>query len=262
MSSGATGTASVNVSCAGATFSWSITGGTITGGAGTPNITFTAGGAGTLTLNITVTNQYGCTDSKSANVAVTQAPFGAPASLLATNSSTSVSLTWASVASADHYEVFRSTDGVNFTLRGTAPTPSFSELGLAASTAFFYKVRAVKVDNTTSAFSAIDPVTTVLFSDDPLSGCSNTIRAAHVTQLRNAINIVRAAVGLPAFTFTDPTLTAGMTIKAVHITQMRTALNAALAVIGVTPVYTDSTITPGATAARALHITELRDRLR
>src|SRR5207253_9937414 len=156
-------------------------------------------GAGTLTLNITVTNQYGCTDSKSANVTVTQAPFGAPPSLQATaNTTTSVSLTWASVASADHYEIFRSTDGVNFTSRGTNVAPSFSEGSLATSTAYFYKVRAVKADNTTSAFSAIDAATTVVFSDDPLTGCSNTIRAAHITQLRSAINIVRAAVGLSA----------------------------------------------------------------
>src|SRR5205807_680895 len=63
----AAGVASAGV---GATYSWSVAGGTITGGAGTPNITYTAGATGTLSLNVTVTTSSGCSDSKSANVSV------------------------------------------------------------------------------------------------------------------------------------------------------------------------------------------------
>jgi hypothetical protein len=59
----------------GATYNWGISGGTITGGAGTPNITFTAGAIGTLTLNVTVTTGAGCSDSDSATVAVTASPI-------------------------------------------------------------------------------------------------------------------------------------------------------------------------------------------
>ncbi len=70
MSSGATSTASVADAGVGATYAWSITGGTITGGAGTRTITFKAGAAGTLTLGATVT-RGGCSDVKSANVTVT-----------------------------------------------------------------------------------------------------------------------------------------------------------------------------------------------
>ena len=55
---------------AGAAYAWSITNGTITGGAGTNSITFTAGAIGPLTLNATVT-KGGCSDSKAATVAVT-----------------------------------------------------------------------------------------------------------------------------------------------------------------------------------------------
>ena len=65
--SNAAGVASAGV---GATYSWSVAGGTITGGAGTPNITYTAGATGTLSLNVTVTTSSGCSDSKSANVSV------------------------------------------------------------------------------------------------------------------------------------------------------------------------------------------------
>jgi hypothetical protein len=62
--------ASVANAGAGATYAWSITNGTITGGNNTPSITFTAGAAppGTLTLNVTVTNSNGCSDTKSATV--------------------------------------------------------------------------------------------------------------------------------------------------------------------------------------------------
>jgi hypothetical protein len=68
---GSTGNvASVANAGAGATYAWSITNGTITGGAGTNSITFTAGSTGTLTLNVTVTTSAGCSDAKSANVTV------------------------------------------------------------------------------------------------------------------------------------------------------------------------------------------------
>jgi uncharacterized repeat protein (TIGR01451 family) len=72
---GSTGNvASVANAGVGATYVWGITGGTITGGAGTSSITFTAGAPGTLTLNVTVTTSSGCSDAKSANVTVTLPP--------------------------------------------------------------------------------------------------------------------------------------------------------------------------------------------
>ncbi|MGA8810602.1 MAG: carboxypeptidase regulatory-like domain-containing protein, partial [Thermoanaerobaculia bacterium] len=70
--SGSTGNvASVANAGVGATYAWSVTGGTLTGGNNTPSITYTAGAPGTLTLNVTVTTGAGCTDTKSANVTVT-----------------------------------------------------------------------------------------------------------------------------------------------------------------------------------------------
>src|SRR6185436_20906041 len=128
MNVGATSTASVTVPCTGTTYSWSITGGTIVSGAGTRAITFTADAAGTLTLNITVTNGNGCTDSKSANVTVALASFGAPPMLRANAASTtSTTLQWAAVATAVNYEVQRSTDGINFSHRGSTTATIFAE---------------------------------------------------------------------------------------------------------------------------------------
>ena len=76
VNAGSTGNAaSVANAGVGATYNWSITGGTITAGTGTANITFTAGGVGTLMLNVTVTTSAGCSDAKSANVNVTSSPI-------------------------------------------------------------------------------------------------------------------------------------------------------------------------------------------
>jgi hypothetical protein len=259
MFAGSSAVASVNIGCTGMTFAWSITGGTITSGNGSPRVTFIAGGAGTLTLTVTVTSSFGCSATKSANVTVQQAPFGAPPFLDAsTSGTTSASLRWATVTSADHYEVHRSTDNINWSLRGSPAGNTFSESGLTASTTYLYKVRAIKADTTASAYSAINAATTIALTDDPLSGCGTIVKAVHITQLRTAINTARASAGLAAFSFTDPSLAGGNTIKAVHVNELRTALSAFLSAIGVTPTYTDPTISTVVTVKRA-HIQELRD---
>jgi hypothetical protein len=263
MFAGAGATASVIHECAGATFVWSITGGTITSGNGTRNITFTAGAAGTLTLFVNVTNSSGCSDSKSINITVTQAPFGAPPFLQANaTGTTTASILWASVASADHYEVHRSLDNVNWSLRGTSAGLSFSDGSLTASTTYLYKVRAVKADLTASAFSPINAATTVVFTDPSLTACATLVKAVHITQLRTAINLARASVGLPAFTFTDPTLLTTTKIKAIHINELRTAVGAFTTAIGITPTYTDPTIIANTTIVKSLHVQELRDLVR
>ena len=55
--------ASVPFACYGATYKWTITNGTITGGSGTRCITYTAGASGSVTLSVTVTNSNGCSAS-------------------------------------------------------------------------------------------------------------------------------------------------------------------------------------------------------
>jgi len=67
---GSTGYAYVSTAASGATYQWTITNGTITSGATTSYIYFTAAAAGTLTLTCTVTNGS-CSDTKSATVTVT-----------------------------------------------------------------------------------------------------------------------------------------------------------------------------------------------
>lgn len=67
-------TASVPSAGANATYVWTITSGTITGGQGTNAITWTAGTAGTAMLGVTVTNAASCTTVGSQNVTINPNP--------------------------------------------------------------------------------------------------------------------------------------------------------------------------------------------
>lgn len=72
--------ASVPSAVAGATYSWTITNGMITSGAGTAAVKFTAGASGSEGLNVTVNNSTGCTTLGSASVAINPVP---PATIIA-----------------------------------------------------------------------------------------------------------------------------------------------------------------------------------
>ena len=62
-------TASVPPAQAGSSYNWTISGGTITSGNGTPSIVWTAGNSGTATISITITSAS-CTASGSVNVTI------------------------------------------------------------------------------------------------------------------------------------------------------------------------------------------------
>lgn len=69
-------TAGVPDGGAGVTYAWSVTNGTLVSGQGTSSITYDAAGAGTLTLDVTVTGITGCTCTDSVNVTVHALPSG------------------------------------------------------------------------------------------------------------------------------------------------------------------------------------------
>ena len=68
--------ASVPTAGAGATYAWSITNGTITAGAGTPQITFTAAASGPVGLNVTVTDSAACVATGSKSIPVVAGSCG------------------------------------------------------------------------------------------------------------------------------------------------------------------------------------------
>ncbi len=228
---------------------------TVTGTTAT-TVTFTTPAHAVGAVDVTVTASG---DSATAVGGYTYFLLSAPTSFSATATSTSqVALSWSAVSGATSYEVWRSSLNGPYTLALSPSGTSANDTGLSANTTYLYKVRAIGGAGT-SAFTAIDPATTIVFTDTSLSGV--LIKAVHIDELRTAVNAMRAAAGLLAETFTDPTLSAGSTtIKRVHVTELRTALDAAWTALGLPPPisYTDSTITAQSTTMKAVHVTELR----
>jgi hypothetical protein len=99
-----------------------------------------------------------------------------------------------------------------------------------------------------------------VFTDPTLTPLTSIVRAVHFTELRSAIDTLRARQGLTAFGWSDPSLATGATtIKQTHVAELRSAVSAVYAARGLSaPAWTDPTITPAATGVRAVHITELR----
>lgn len=111
-----------------------------------------------------------------------------------------------------------------------------------------------------SAAKSVKATFSKTYTDDPITAQSTAIKAAHITELRQAINTLRSNNSLSSFSYTDSTLTAATTqVKAVHITDLRSALNGVYTAKGLTqPTYTDPTITAGQTTAKKAHIAEIR----
>jgi len=118
--------------------------------------------------------------------------------------------------------------------------------------------------NTASVALTVTLTSTFAFTDDPLVARSAPIKAIHITELRTAIDGVRAARQLSPFAWTDPTLAPGSTlVKAVHVRELLTALNQAYTAAGSSlPTYTDPTVVAGATVIKAIHLNELRAAVR
>src|SRR5206468_3681614 len=104
------------------------------------------------------------------------------------------------------------------------------------------------------------------FTDDPLNpnGTHTDIKLVHLTQLRTAVNDLRARAGLSAASFSqDPNPTQYVTqVHHDHIMQLRQALEPALAALHLpTGGYAHSTIHTGDTIY-AIDFQELRDQIK
>ena len=98
------------------------------------------------------------------------------------------------------------------------------------------------------------------FTDHPIRPGVTPVKAVHFTELRERIDVLRRAAGLPAFPWTDAVLRAGVTsVKLVHLRELREALGAAYVAAGrLTPGWTDRPPTAGSTPISAAHVMELR----
>ncbi|HSP34523.1 MAG TPA: CAP domain-containing protein [Thermoanaerobaculia bacterium] len=186
------------------------------------------------------------------------APPSAPTGVVAAAvTSTQVQITWIAVAGATSYEIWRRNPGGTFAVINTSLTPSYTDT-TSANTAYLYRTRAVNAGGTSSD-SAYDLVTTVPFTNDPLSS-GLTVRAAHLSELRTAIDAVRAQANLGVGTYTDAAAV-GQTINAIDVTQLRANLDAAMSALGLTTGgWTGGTL--AGTTISATHFQEIRNRMK
>jgi len=238
---------------------WTITGGTITAGETTRSVTYTAGTASPVVLSVVVTNARGCGKTDTKSVPLLNPAAAAPANLQATaTSTTQARLTWSPVAGAVRYDIIRSWGATPYVDLASSSTTTFDDAGLSPSTTYLYRVRAVFADNRVSAYGAVDPATTVMFTDDPLTA-GRTIRAIHIMELRSAVSAMRFAAGLGTFFFANSPLSSGVNIRVIHLTDLRTALAAARSALGMPALtFTDPTLTARTTRVKAVHLSELR----
>lgn len=198
----------------------------------------------------------------------------APSSLAAAPSSGggNVVLSWSTASGATNYRVERKGATGSFTLAGTTSSTGLTDTGVSAGSAYLYRVCAANSQGTcTSPFSNIalgaaisfptDP-TIISSADDPTGVNVTVVKAAHITELRTAVNAVRTLAGLSAAQWTNQTLTATVSvISADDVRDLRIKLDEALTALGIqTSNYDDQTLSgaPNGTVIKKIHITQLR----
>ena len=197
----------------------------------------------------------------SATFALTNTPAAAvtPTNTIATAlTPTSVTVSWTGTAGAT-YEVLRLAAGGASTTVGTSLSGSLTDNTAIASTAYLYAVRAIAPSLT--PYGVADLATTVIFTD-PALVAGLAIKAAHVTELRTAVNAVRTLAGMGGGSYTDPTLTPGIVVKAAHMIDLRNALDAARSTLLLPPATYTRGIVAGTTTVAAADINDLRNGVR
>lgn len=183
------------------------------------------------------------------------APEGVSAQAI---SATQIRVTWAAVGGATSYDIYRRSPGSTAYVKvGSSTGTSFTD-SVSTDTAYLYRVVAVSGGGASSP-SRIDLATSVVFTDNPLRA-GVVIKAAHLAELRRAVNAVRRLAGLPNASFTDPAQP-GIVVKAVHILELRIALDAARTALALPSGGWSEVVAPGV-IIKARHFEEIRERVR
>jgi hypothetical protein len=186
----------------------------------------------------------------------------APTALIATTLSNlpvaQVNTSWTATAGAHHYEVERTTNiAANYTtVNSNVTATNFTDTTVSSVVAYLYRVRAVDSSGNVSPYSNVDLATAISFVDDTLQAGATTIKADHITQLRQAVNAVRAITTSLGQVSWAESITPGVSIKASHIQELRTKLDDARSALGFGPcAYTDASI---GQLIQKVHIDQLR----
>lgn len=244
----ASGTIAVTSACA-----WTAV---VESGTAFLTITSTANGtvAYSVAQNMGATSRNGTIRIAGRAVNITQNAAGSAFFTLTATASgpTSASLSWTPATGATSYEVYRSSNGASFGLIGTTSGTTFSDAMLQHQRVYLYRIRAMG-NGGPLAFSNIDLAGLITFVDAVIVPGVTPIKNAHLSQLRNAVNAVRAAAALPSFQFSAAVDT-GTIVRRSNVADLRVALAQARAAIGLPPIAHD----PALAIVRAAHIEELR----
>jgi hypothetical protein len=169
------------------------------------------------------------------------------------------SLFWTQVSGATSYLIQRTTAYPSWVTQNSVTGLTFTQTGLASG-AYAYMVTARNGSGNPISSSNVAVIYTGTFTDDPLQPNVTLIKAAHLTELRTAVNSVQTALGFGATSWT-PVITAGTSpISAADITNLRNALDTALT----TRIGAAATpwLDPSLTVIKMVHISQLRARIR
>lgn len=175
-----------------------------------------------------------------------------------------VRLDWAVCSGAHHYEVQRKAH-IGDTWGNLSPNPtsnSFVDNTASASTGYLYRIRAVDAASACpSDYSNTDLAIAVIFTDDPLQGHTTTIKALHITEVRQAVDAVRATASLSGATWTTNPLNPLSPVRAIQFSELRLRLNDALPSLGILPIPADSGIALGLDIL-ATHLQAVREKVK
>lgn len=173
----------------------------------------------------------------------------APSSLIALTVSNQlapkVSISWNSVSGAAHYEVEKKSNvNPNFTsVSSNVVGLTLEDTNVSAVTAYLYRVRAVDSQGNPSPYSNLDLATAITFTDDSLVSQTTAVKAAHINELRQAVDAIRSLAQLSAQNWGGAVTQSVTTIQATHIQDLRTSLNQALSQLSLAQCsYTDNSL--------------------
>lgn len=128
-----------------------------------------------------------------------------------------------------------------------------------AGNAYSFWIEALDSNNQVLATSNVDSVTMVSFTDDPVLP-TTAVKALHLTELVNAVNLFRSAASLQPLVFAD--IAPDMAIRATHITALQNGLNQARAVLGSNAVSWAGGSPAAGQPIKAQHVQDLREAMR
>jgi RHS repeat-associated protein len=180
-----------------------------------------------------------------------------PTNLTSSYTGSGISLNWTPSSGAHHYQIERRSAGnPAFQSIGTSTGRSYTDSTAGPGAAYVYRVRAADAQNNVSGSSNARLAVARTFTDPALVSGVTLVKAAHVTELREAIDAVRTLAGSPQASWSAG-VAQGQTIFAVQVEETRAALTPALQALNLTvPGFTDPQLFQ--VTIKKLHIEELR----